>query len=83
MLLSRLLQRAHATSPAAHAAARIAHLSPSHRAFHGSAIRRALDMEKVNTTARLAELRKLMQERQIDVYSNASPRHDGTYVTNQ
>jgi hypothetical protein len=28
-------------------------------------------MEKVNTTARLAELRKLMQERQIDVYSNA------------
>jgi hypothetical protein len=26
-------------------------------------------MEKVNTSARLAELRRLMHERQIDVYS--------------
>ena len=68
MLLPRLLLRAHATSPAAHVAARISSLSL--RSFHASPIRRALDMEKVSTTERLAELRKLMRERHIDVYSN-------------
>ena len=39
------------------------------RAFHASAAVRAIDMSKVNTTERLAELRKLMKERKVDIYS--------------
>jgi Xaa-Pro aminopeptidase len=41
------------------------------RAFHSArTLRTAVyDMEKVNTTQRLAELRKLMKQHQIDVYS--------------
>jgi|TARA_R110002003_G_scaffold159_2_gene13740 sugar phosphate isomerase/epimerase len=31
-------------------------------------------MAKVDTTARLAELRKLMKERNVDVYSTGPPR---------
>ncbi|KAL5380159.1 hypothetical protein DPSP01_007959 [Paraphaeosphaeria sporulosa] len=78
MLLSRSLLRTHAT-PAAHAARRLPF--PCQRAFHASAIRRLLDMEKVNTSERLAELRKLMQERQIDVYMVPSEdSHQSEYI---
>lgn len=66
MLLARCLVRSHATSAAYAAASFPSALS---RAFHFSPARYSLDMEKVNTTERLAELRKLMKERQIDVYS--------------
>ena len=49
------------------------------RAFHASAAVRAIDMSKVNTTERLAELRKLMKERKVDIYStkpwSSNPRH--------
>ena len=66
MLSSRFLQRTHATH-----AAFVATRLPFHsqRTFHASAVLRLLDMEKVNTSERLAELRKLMKEQQIDVYS--------------
>lgn len=66
MLLSRFLLHTHAT-PAAYATRSLTFRCQ--RAFHAPAIRRLLDMEKVNTSERLAALRKLMQERQIDVYS--------------
>jgi Xaa-Pro aminopeptidase len=41
------------------------------RAFHSArTLRTAVDdMEKVNTTQRLAELRRLMKQHQVDVYS--------------
>lgn len=70
MLLPRLLLR----TPAIRAAYVVA-AGPHHafRAFHASCLRRAIDMEKVNTTERLAELRRLMQERHIDVYSMHPP----------
>ena len=66
MLCSRFVRHAHAT----HAAC-VAKRLPFHpqRAFHASAVLRLLDMEKVNTSERLVELRKLMKEHQIDVYS--------------
>jgi len=68
MLLPRLILRSHATPRrAAHVAVSTSALCL--RALHSSPVRRALDMEKVNTTERLAELRRLMKERQIDVYS--------------
>ena len=69
MLLSRFFCRTQAT-PAAYAARSL----PFHsqRAFHASAIRRLLDMQQVNTSERLAELRKLMKEHQVDVYSKAT-----------
>jgi Xaa-Pro aminopeptidase len=65
MLLPRSLLRTHAT-----AAAYVARKpSIASRAFHASAILRAIDMSKVDTTERLAELRKLMKERNVDIYS--------------
>ena len=66
MLLPRSLLRTHAT-----AAARAARLNPtsSPRTLHVSAALRAIDMSKVDTTERLAKLRKLMKERNVDVYS--------------
>ena len=70
MLFPRFLGRTHATQ-AACAAKRLPIHSP--RAFHQSAILRLLDMEKVNTSDRLAELRKLMKEHQVDVYSTQAP----------
>jgi Xaa-Pro aminopeptidase len=42
---------------------------PAPKAFHTSPTLRAIDMAKVDTTERLAELRKLMKERNVDVYS--------------
>ena len=78
MLFSRFLGRSHAT-PAAYAAKRLPIHSP--RAFHASAILRLLDMEKVNTSDRLAELRKLMKEHQVDVYSTQNiPRPHQTLL---
>lgn len=67
LLFPRFFLRTHATH-AAHAAKRLPSAS-SHRAFHASAVLRLLDMEKVNTSERLAELRKLMKEHHVDVYS--------------
>jgi hypothetical protein len=66
MCLPRFLRRTHATA-AVYVAARSRPLAA--RAFHASAAKRAIDMAKVDTTARLAELRKLMKERNVDVYS--------------
>lgn len=66
MLLPRCFLRTHA--PRAACVAQRLSLHPQ-RAFHASAVLRLLDMEKVNTSERLAELRKLMKDRQIDVYS--------------
>lgn len=66
MLLPRSLLRTHAT-----AAAYVSRKpSIASRAFHTSAILRAIDMSKVDTTERLAELRKLMKERNVDIYSS-------------
>lgn len=65
MLLPRSLLRTHAT-----AAVCVARKSPSFfRALHTSPTLRAIDMAKVDTTERLAELRKLMKERNVDIYS--------------
>ncbi|KAF2868411.1 putative Xaa-Pro aminopeptidase P [Massariosphaeria phaeospora] len=81
MLLRRFLQRTHATAPA-HVGARASSLLLPFRAFHSSpALQSALDMEKVNTTERLAELRKLMKEHQIDVYMVPSEdSHQSEYI---
>jgi Xaa-Pro aminopeptidase len=67
MLLPRTLLRTHAT-----AAARVAKFppKPAPRALHLSAALRAIDMSKVDTTERLAKLRQLMKERNVDIYSN-------------
>jgi hypothetical protein len=65
-MLSRLLCRTHATT-AAHVAVR--HSLLACRALHTSPLLRAIDMAKADTTARLAELRKLMKERNVDIYS--------------
>lgn len=65
MLLPRSLLRTHAT-----AAACVAKKPSSFfRALHTSPTLRAIDMAKVDTTERLAELRKLMKERNVDIYS--------------
>ncbi len=67
MILSgRLLRRARATAVPCVAPK---HLCPAHRTFYASAILRAVDMAKVDTTERLAELRKFMTEHNVDVYS--------------
>lgn len=67
MILSgRLLRRAHATAVACVAPK---HLFPAHSTFYVSAILRAVDMAKVDTTERLAELRKFMLEHNVHVYS--------------
>ena len=65
MLLSRRLLWTRAT------AVRAANISPTvaPRAFHTSPALRAIDMAKVDTTERLAALRKLMKERNVDIYS--------------
>jgi Xaa-Pro aminopeptidase len=71
MLLPRFLGRSHAT-----AAAYVARKTPPFpvRPFHASAALRAIDMAKVDTTQRLADLRKLMKERNVDIYSKRA--HD-------
>ena len=69
MFLPRFLRRTHAT-PAAYVA--VKHPFPAARALHISATLRAIDMAKVDTTERLAELRKLMKERNVDVYSKGT-----------
>ena len=88
MLLPRFLGRSHAT-----AAAYVARKTPPFpvRPFYASAALRAIDMAKVDTTQRLAdllreaggsviaierlaELRKLMKERNVDIYSKRA--HD-------
>ena len=70
MLLPRILRRSHAI-----AAACVAAKSPfsSTRHLHASAALRAIDMAKVDTSHRLAELRKLMKERNVDIYSTPAP----------
>ena len=71
-----VLRRSH-TALAAWSSTYVAAAIPTafNRAFHSSpAYRSIADMvEKVHTTERLAELRKLMREHQIDVYSTSSP----------
>ena len=43
------------------------------RLFHTSTIRKyPIDMEKVNTTERLAQLRELMKRNKVDIYSKPS-----------
>ena len=65
MLLPRSLLRTHAI-----AVVYVARKpSIASRAFHASVALRAIDMSKVDTTERLAELRKLMKERNVDIYS--------------
>jgi Xaa-Pro aminopeptidase len=67
MLLSRIRTvQSHATA-AAYVVAKSNFLP--NRAFHASAALRVIDMAKIDTTERLAELRKLMKERNVDVYS--------------
>ena len=66
MCLPRFLRRTHATA-AAYVVARSRPLAV--RAIHASVALRAIDMAKVDSTARLAELRKLMKQRNVDVYS--------------
>jgi Xaa-Pro aminopeptidase len=65
MLFPRILSRSHAT--AAYVVAKSQYLP--NIAFHNSAALRVIDMAKVDTTGRLAELRKLMKERNVDIYS--------------
>ena len=69
MIFPRILRRSHAI-----AAAYVAAKTPfsSIRPLHASAALRALDMAKVDTSQRLAELRKLMKERNVDIYSKPS-----------
>jgi hypothetical protein len=62
-MLTRLLRRTHVA---------VKHPLLASRAFHTSPALRAIDMAKVDTTERLAELRKLMKERNVDVYSTHS-----------
>ena len=65
MFLPRILSRSHAT--AAYVVAKSQYLPT--RVFHTSTALRVIDMAKVDTTGRLAELRKLMKERNVDIYS--------------
>lgn len=60
-MLARWLQRTHAA---------VRHSVPLPRSFHTSPVLRAIDMAKVDTSDRLAQLRKLMKERNVDVYSS-------------
>ncbi|KAJ4367040.1 hypothetical protein N0V83_007570 [Neocucurbitaria cava] len=78
MFLPRLLRRTHAT-PASYVA--VKHPFPAARALHITATLRAIDMAKVDTTERLAELRKLMKERNVDVYMVPSEdSHQSEYI---
>ncbi|KAF2731241.1 putative Xaa-Pro aminopeptidase P [Polyplosphaeria fusca] len=77
MLAARFLLRTHARA-ATYVVARpsISRLRPFH---HSSPILH--DMEKVNTTDRLAELRKLMKEHAVDVYMVPSEdSHQSEYI---
>jgi Xaa-Pro aminopeptidase len=65
-MITRLLRRPHVAVTHALPLARTA------RALHASPALRAIDMAKVDTTERLAELRKLMKERNVDVYSKGA-----------
>jgi hypothetical protein len=51
-------------------------LPPAARALHTSSALRAIDMAKVDTTERLAQLRRLMKERNVDVYSTSPPQRE-------
>ncbi|CAN9220201.1 unnamed protein product [Alternaria alternata] len=78
MLLPRFLGRSHAT-----AAAYVARKTPPFpvRPFYASAALRAIDMAKVDTTQRLADLRKLMKERNVDIYMVPSEdSHQSEYI---
>ena len=66
MLFPRILRRSHATTTV-YVAAKTP--PPPRLLFHASAALRAIDMAKVDTSHRLAELRKLMKERNVDIYS--------------
>ncbi|KAH9860205.1 hypothetical protein IAQ61_011989 [Plenodomus lingam] len=78
MFLARRLQRTHATA-AAYVAVQASPLAA--RALHTSPILRAVDMAKVDTTERLAELRKLMKERNVDIYMVPSEdSHQSEYI---
>lgn len=76
MFAARLFLRSHANF-ASWRSTYVVSRTPSvlFRAFHSSPIVRSIaDMvEKVHTTERLTELRKLMKEHQIDVYSTGGP----------
>lgn len=58
----------HATQPARIVTTRLAIAAPSF-VCRASYSQRPSDMETVDTSSRLSELRKLMKERNIDVYS--------------
>ena len=77
MIFPRLLRRSHAI-----AAAYVAAKTPlsSVRPLHASAALRAIDMAKVDTSNRLAELRKLMKERNVDIYSRPRPATTCTHT---
>ena len=64
------LPRSHATAAAYVAAFSRPSLPAAQRPFSLSAARCAIDMAKVDTTERLAQLRKLMKDRNVDVYSS-------------
>ncbi|KAH6114600.1 Xaa-Pro aminopeptidase P [Parastagonospora nodorum] len=71
-MLTRLLRRTHVA---------VKHPLLASRAFHTSPALRAIDMAKVDTTERLAELRKLMKERKVDVYMVPSEdSHQSEYI---
>jgi hypothetical protein len=64
-MLTRLLRRTHVAGKLS---------LPVPRAFHSSPALRAIDMAKVDTTERLGQLRKLMKERNVDIYSTYRSR---------
>jgi hypothetical protein len=64
-MLTRLLRRTHVAGKLS---------LPVPRAFHSSPALRAIDMAKVDTTERLGQLRKLMKERNVDIYSTHRSR---------
>lgn len=71
-MLARWLQRTHVA---------VRHALPLPRAFHTSPTLRAIDMAKVDTSDRLAQLRKLMKERNVDVYMVPSEdSHQSEYI---
>jgi hypothetical protein len=74
-MLTRLLRRPPVAVTHALPRARTA------RALHASSALRAIDMAKVDTTERLAELRRLMRERNVDVYMVPSEdSHQSEYI---
>lgn len=80
MFVARHLQRTHATA-AAHVAVQALTSPLAARALHTSPTLRALDMAKVDTTERLAHLRRLMKERNVDIYMVPSEdSHQSEYI---